>query len=69
MMRQTDPMSPIPSRIEDLMGLASGDEKHDPSTRSTLDVLWVLYDRIAASVFVRARKPDDGQVLTGRARN
>ena len=27
------------------------------------------HDRIAASVFVRARKPDDGQVLTGRARD
>ena len=24
----------------------SGDEKHDPSSLSTLDVLWVLYDRI-----------------------
>ena len=24
----------------------SGDEKHDPSSFSTLDVLWVLYDRI-----------------------
>jgi transketolase len=28
------------------MKLASGDEKHDPSAHSTLDVLWVLYDRI-----------------------
>lgn len=27
------------------------------------------HDRIAASVFVRARKPDDGQVLTGRAQD
>ena len=24
----------------------SGDEKHDPSSLSTLDVLWVLYDRV-----------------------
>ncbi|HEU0336167.1 MAG TPA: thiamine pyrophosphate-dependent enzyme [Gaiellaceae bacterium] len=29
-----------------LLGLMSGDEKHDPSALSTLDVLWVLYDRI-----------------------
>jgi transketolase len=29
-----------------LMALASGDEKHDPSAYSTLEVLWVLYDRI-----------------------
>jgi transketolase len=28
------------------MALASGDEKHDPSAHSTLDVLWVLYDRV-----------------------
>jgi transketolase len=34
------------ARIERLMTLATGDEKHDSSSHSTLDVLWVLYDRI-----------------------
>ncbi len=37
------------SRFEDLpalMARMSGDEKHEPSSHSTLDVLWVLYDRI-----------------------
>src|SRR6266496_1826401 len=34
------------TRIEHLMTLATGDEKHDGSAHSTLDVLWVLYDRI-----------------------
>jgi transketolase len=29
-----------------LMSLMSGDEKHSASATSTLDVLWVLYDRI-----------------------
>ena len=29
-----------------LFGLMSGDEKHDWSAASTLDVLWVLYDRV-----------------------
>lgn len=29
-----------------LLALMSGDEKHDPSAHSTLDVLWVLYDRV-----------------------
>lgn len=29
-----------------LMGRATGDEKHDPSAHSTLDVLWVLYNRV-----------------------
>jgi transketolase len=33
-------------QFEKLIGLASGDEKHDPSAYSTLEVLWVLYDRI-----------------------
>src|SRR5689334_7181355 len=29
-----------------LLTLLTGDEKHAPSAHSTLDVLWVLYDRI-----------------------
>jgi transketolase len=24
----------------------TGDEKHEPSAHSTLDVLWVLYDQV-----------------------
>jgi transketolase len=39
-------MSHATAHIDRLMDLASGDEKHDPSTRSTIDVLWVLYDRV-----------------------
>lgn len=39
-------MSHATAHIDRLMDLASGDEKHDPSTRSTLDVLWVLFDRV-----------------------
>ena len=33
-------------RVRQLMALATGDEKHDASAHSTLDVLWVLYDRV-----------------------
>src|SRR4051794_280249 len=29
-----------------LMGLMTGDEKHGPAATSTLDVLWVLYDKV-----------------------
>ena len=29
-----------------LMTLMTGDEKHEPSATSTLDVLWVLYDQV-----------------------
>ena len=34
------------ARIRKLMRAATGDEKHGSSTVSTLDVLWVLYDRV-----------------------
>ncbi|MDO0924744.1 transketolase [Streptomyces sp. TG1A-8] len=39
-----------------LMGLMTGDEKHDPAATSTLDVLWVLYDRVLR---VTAERRDD----------
>src|SRR5438270_6612618 len=29
-----------------LLTILTGDEKHAPSAHSTLDVLWVLYDRV-----------------------
>jgi transketolase len=32
--------------LQALMGLMTGDEKHGPAATSTLDVLWVLYDRV-----------------------
>lgn len=34
------------ARIEQLMLEATGDEKHDGAAHSTMDVLWVLYDRV-----------------------
>ncbi len=33
-------------RIRELLLYSLGDEKHDSSAHSTLDVLWVLYDRV-----------------------
>ena len=33
-------------RVRALMARATGDEKHDESSTSTLDALWVLYDRV-----------------------
>src|SRR4051794_18541761 len=32
--------------VRELMALATGDEKHDESSTSTLDALWVLYDGV-----------------------
>src|SRR6266536_4360953 len=34
--------------LPELLTLQTGDEKHDWSALSTLDVLWVLYDRVLA---------------------
>lgn len=34
------------AHIEQLMLEATGDEKHDSAAHSTLDVVWVLYDRV-----------------------
>ena len=39
-------MTTYKKRLVELMEQATGDEKHEPSTYSTLEVLWVLYDRI-----------------------
>lgn len=41
--------------LADLLTLLTGDEKHDRSSFSTLDVLWVLYDRILR---IDPREPD-----------
>ncbi|MGI5212746.1 transketolase [Plantactinospora sp. CA-290183] len=35
-----------PARLGPLLRRLTGDEKHAPSAHSTLDVLWVLYDRV-----------------------
>jgi transketolase len=32
--------------LPSLIGLMTGDEKHDIASMSTLDVIWVLYDRV-----------------------
>jgi transketolase len=47
---------PTLERVKELMALAVGDEKHDESSTSTLDVVWVLYDRVLR---VDPSHPDD----------
>lgn len=55
-------LNPDPSQrrgyadLRHLMSLMTGDEKHGPAATSTLDVLWVLYDRVLR---VDPRSPDD----------
>ena len=41
-----DTVSDPLERVRDLMARATGDQKHEQSTSSALDALWVLYDRI-----------------------
>ncbi|WP_031508902.1 transketolase [Streptomyces megasporus] len=47
-----EPLSTAPDRaygyadLPALMSLMTGDEKHGPAATSTLDALWVLYDRV-----------------------
>jgi transketolase len=41
--------------LRPLMALMSGDEKHGPAATSTLDALWVLYDRVLT---IDPRDPD-----------
>ncbi|CQR60433.1 transketolase [Streptomyces leeuwenhoekii] len=44
--------------LPELMSLMTGDEKHGPAATSTLDVLWVLYDRVLR---VSPQRVDDPQ--------
>lgn len=44
--------------LRGLMSLMTGDEKHGPAATSTLDVLWVLYDRVLR---VDPARPGDEQ--------
>ncbi|GAA3752845.1 transketolase [Plantactinospora mayteni] len=48
--------SGLPAELGPLLRRLTGDEKHAPSAHSTLDVLWVLYDRILR---VSPRSADD----------
>ncbi|HET7744511.1 MAG TPA: 1-deoxy-D-xylulose-5-phosphate synthase N-terminal domain-containing protein [Gaiellaceae bacterium] len=52
--------------LPELLGLVSGDEKHDPSSYSTLDVLWVLYDRILRVDPARPDDPDRDRFLLSK---
>ena len=48
------------------MTLMTGDEKHGPSATSTLDVLWVLYDRVLRVDPRRADDPDRDRFLLSK---
>ncbi|WP_420309962.1 transketolase [Streptomyces sp. YS-B37] len=49
-----------------LMGLMTGDEKHGPAATSTLDVLWVLYDRVLRVSPERTDDPERDRFLLSK---
>ncbi|KOX07602.1 transketolase [Streptomyces sp. NRRL B-3648] len=49
-----------------LMGLMTGDEKHGPAATSTLDVLWVLYDRVLRVAPERRQDPARDRFLLSK---
>lgn len=53
-------------QLSKLMALVSGDEKHDPSAYSTLEVLWVLYDRILHYVPSNPRSEDRDRFILSK---
>lgn len=52
--------------LEPLLGRITGDEKHNPSALSTLDVLWVLYDRVLRVSPERMDDPDRDRFLLSK---
>ena len=49
-----------------LMRLMTGDEKHDAAATSTLDVIWVLYDRVLDVSPEHGRRPGPRPVLLSK---
>ncbi|EPH43645.1 transketolase [Streptomyces aurantiacus] len=49
-----------------LMGRMTGDEKHGPAATSTLDALWVLYDRVLRVTPARADDPGRDRFLLSK---
>src|SRR5881394_645890 len=49
-----------------LIGLQAGDAKHAPSAESTLDVIWVLYDRVLNVAADRSDDPDRDRFLLSK---
>ncbi|MER0242914.1 transketolase [Streptomyces sp. HSW2009] len=54
------------SDLPRLMGLMTGDEKHDAAATSTLDALWVLYDRVLRITPDEVDSPDRDRFLLSK---
>lgn len=68
-MNTAKPVSQAPGTYADLPGYLSmmtGDEKHSTSATSTLDVLWVLYDRVLDISPQNYRTPERDRFLLSK---
>ncbi|MFD6179143.1 MULTISPECIES: thiamine pyrophosphate-dependent enzyme [unclassified Isoptericola] len=67
-MTTTAPATPttVPQRVRDLVARVTGDEKHDPSAHSTLDVVWTLYDQVLRVDPARPDDPDRDRFLLSK---
>ncbi|TVL91617.1 transketolase [Streptomyces sp. SAJ15] len=54
------------AELPGLMSLMTGDEKHGPAATSTLDALWVLYDRVLRVRPETAEAPDRDRFLLSK---
>ena len=54
------------SQLAALMTLMTGDEKHDSSATSTLDVLWVLYREVLRVDPANPEDPDRDRFLLSK---
>ncbi len=52
--------------VRPLLATLTGDEKHEPSAFSTLDVLWVLYDRVLRVDPARPGDPERDRFLLSK---
>src|SRR5919198_4732829 len=53
-------------RIPELFARMAGDEKHEWAAASTIDVLWVLYDRVLNVTPVTVDDPDRDRFLLSK---
>jgi transketolase len=65
-MVRADPSSLGYDELPALMARMTGDEKHDLAAASTLDVLWVLYDRVLRVTPSTADDPDRDRFLLSK---
>jgi len=60
------PLAADVTNLQTALNRLTGDEKHEPSAWSTLDVLWVLYDRVLRVDPARPGEPDRDRFLLSK---